>query len=142
MRRPTLIALVLAALGCRPDATAQTPPSTSPAAMPPASMAPSEAARFAVVPWPQTLVPGAGAFTVVEGTRFGAATPEARAAAEVVAAPLRRATGWTLPVVDGPADIMFVLDASATTAVRRALRWATRWPTRATGSRPRRAACA
>lgn len=99
MRR-TLFAAVLVLLGCRPEALAQTPPS---------------AAALSIVPWPQSVVPGAGAFAVAENTRFGADSPDARAAAEAVAVPLRLATGWTLPVVDGPADITFALTSGVDT---------------------------
>lgn len=101
MRR--FLAACLVMLGCRPEAVAQTPPP------------PRIAASLSIVPWPQSVVPGAGAFAVAENTRFGADTPEARAAAEVVAAPLRLATGWTLPVVDGRADITFALTSGVDT---------------------------
>lgn len=108
MRR--FLAACLVMLGCRPEAVAQTSPSA----------VPTSAAALSIVPWPQSVVPGAGAFAVNANTRFGVsslggATDEARFAAEAVAVPLRLATGWALPVVDGPADITFALTSGVDT---------------------------
>lgn len=65
-----------------------------------------------LVPLPTLLVPGAGTWTLPQDARI-AAPGEAAAVGERLAAELRPATGYALPVVDSDGDIELRLDPAA-----------------------------
>jgi hexosaminidase len=96
------------------------------------AQAPAPAAeRYALVPWPQTVAPRSGAFTVDRGTRVvlpEPAHPEVRAIAAFLSEAIRASTGAAVPVVEVPGGraagktLSLVLEAGTDSASREAYR--------------------
>src|SRR5437899_213390 len=111
MRTALILAGVLALLGAVPTVPAQAAP-----ARPDTTLA-----AIQVIPRPVRVVPGAGRFTLTPRTRIVVADRSAGAwpVAGDLAALLRPATGFRLPVVGGgrrPADVELVLGDPGTLA--------------------------
>ncbi|MFJ5710172.1 beta-N-acetylhexosaminidase [Streptomyces sp. NPDC093105] len=108
---PALL-LLAAVLGCTEASTAA--PAPGPAALPAAE--PEVRPLGRVIPLPASVEPAGAPYTLTAATRIGApAHPGARAVAEQLAAHLRPATGFRLPVVtDETADLRLRLDPAAT----------------------------
>jgi hexosaminidase len=84
--------------GCATAATSAPPPA--------AAVRADAAARYAVVPWPQRLEPGAGEFRITPDTRLALSDPadeELRSAASFLREYIRAATGAELRVATEPA---------------------------------------
>ncbi|MFE6225252.1 beta-N-acetylhexosaminidase [Streptomyces sp. NPDC057854] len=105
------VLLLAAALGCTEAGTAAPAPGAD--AVPAAE--PEVRPLGRIIPAPASVEPGGAPYVLTAATRIGApAHPGARAVAEQLAAALRPATGFRLPVVtDGSADLRLRLDPAA-----------------------------
>ncbi|MFF6881721.1 beta-N-acetylhexosaminidase [Streptomyces sp. NPDC012421] len=107
---PALL-LLATALGCTEAGTAA--PAPGPAALPAAE--PEVRPLGRIIPLPASVEPGGAPYTLTAATRIGVPHhPGVRAVAERLAATLRPATGFRLPVVTDPAaDLVLRLDPAA-----------------------------
>ncbi|MEU2658892.1 beta-N-acetylhexosaminidase [Streptomyces sp. NPDC007325] len=107
---PALL-LLATALGCTEAGTAA--PAPGPAALPAAE--PEVRPLGRIIPLPASVRPGGAPYTLTAATRIGVPDhPGVRAVAERLAARLRPATGFRLPVVTDPAaDLVLRLDPAA-----------------------------